>query len=110
MSGGCAGLNGCRAAADLEDACLARQLALDDRGGFLVGREHLALGLGGLCPDPPPPYSFWKPPEAYVPPGEAPPPYEAPPVPPPLPPHDDAHQVGTTQKPNCRINESPSVV
>ncbi|EEC06386.1 hypothetical protein IscW_ISCW017961 [Ixodes scapularis] len=48
-------LNGCRAAADLEDACLARQLALDDRGGFLVGREHLALGLGGLCPGPPAP-------------------------------------------------------
>uniref|UniRef100_A0A147BPC0 Putative e3 ubiquitin-protein ligase icp0 n=1 Tax=Ixodes ricinus TaxID=34613 RepID=A0A147BPC0_IXORI len=108
-------LNGCRAAADLEDACLARQLALDDRGGFLVGREHLALGLGGLCPDPPPPYSFWKPPEAYVPPGEAPPPYEAPPAPPPLPPHDDAHQpcdqvsrITQTTPPLCEAASSSS--
>lgn len=64
-------LNGCRAAASLEEACLARQLALEEQGvGF----------LGGFCPDPPPPYTFWKPPEAYVPPGEAPPPYDAPPV------------------------------
>lgn len=72
-------LNGCRAAASLEEACLARQLALEEQGvGF----------LGGFCPDPPPPYTFWKPPEAYVPPGEAPPPYDAPPVllmPPPQP-------------------------
>ncbi|XP_037567392.1 uncharacterized protein LOC119446885 isoform X3 [Dermacentor silvarum] len=64
-------LNGCRAAASLEEACLARQLALEEQGvGF----------LGGFCPDPPPPYTFWKPPEAYVPPGEAPPPYDAPPA------------------------------
>lgn len=64
-------LNGCRAAASLEEACLARQLALEEQGvGF----------LGAFCPDPPPPYTFWKPPEAYVPPGEAPPPYDAPPV------------------------------
>lgn len=64
-------LNGCRAAASLEEACLARQLALEEQGvGF----------LGGFCPDPPPPYTFWKPPEAYVPPGEAPPPYDAPPT------------------------------
>ncbi|KAH9377396.1 hypothetical protein HPB48_008596 [Haemaphysalis longicornis] len=78
-------LNGCRAAASLEEACLARQLALEEQGvGF----------LGGFCPDPPPPYTFWKPPEAYVPPGEAPPPYDAPPVllmdrPPPQPQQQD---------------------
>lgn len=112
-------LNGCRAAVDLEDACLARQLALDDQGGFLVGREHLAMGLGGLCPDPPPPYSFWKPPEAYVPPGEAPPPYEAPLAPPPLPLHNNAVQqqpppcdqvsrITQTTPPACEENASSS--
>ncbi|CAN7984773.1 unnamed protein product [Ixodes hexagonus] len=108
-------LNGCRAAVDLEDACLARQLALDDQGGFLVGREHLTMGLGGLCPDPPPPYSFWKPPEAYVPPGEAPPPYEAPLAPPPLPlysntaqppPCDQVSRITQTTPPACEENAS----
>ncbi|CAG2103953.1 unnamed protein product [Medioppia subpectinata] len=32
--------------------------------------------FGGSFNEPPPPYTFWKPPEHYIPPGEAPPPYD----------------------------------
>lgn len=47
----------------------------DDEGnvGYFVGHDHLDFGS---YDEPPPPYSFWKPPENYVPTGEAPPPYE----------------------------------
>lgn len=38
------------------------------------GLDH--YDFGGSFNEPPPPYTFWKPPEHYIPPGEAPPPYD----------------------------------
>ncbi|XP_064460932.1 uncharacterized protein LOC135370933 [Ornithodoros turicata] len=64
-------VDGCRR--ELDEACIAHHFAIHDAArtvGYFVGRD-------GICDDPPPPYTFWKPPETYVPPGEAPPPYEA---------------------------------
>uniref|UniRef100_T1IM06 VWFC domain-containing protein n=1 Tax=Strigamia maritima TaxID=126957 RepID=T1IM06_STRMM len=42
--------------------------------GYYRDRDHVDFGF---FEDPPPPYTFWKPPESYFPQGEAPPPYEA---------------------------------
>lgn len=68
-------VDGCRR--ELDEACIAHHFALEDAAamGYFVGRDR-------ICDEPPPPYTFWKPPETYVPPGEAPPPYEVSVLPP----------------------------
>ena len=44
--------------------------------GYLSAHEQ--YDFTGSFNEPPPPYTFWKPPEHYIPPGEAPPPYDDP--------------------------------
>jgi hypothetical protein len=45
--------------------------------GYLSGQNcYEQYDFGGSFNEPPPPYTFWKPPEHYIPPGEAPPPYD----------------------------------
>lgn len=56
-------------------ACRRGRLSIDDDRtvGYFPDQDHVDFGM---YDDPPPPYTFWKPPESYFPQGEAPPPYE----------------------------------
>lgn len=53
-----------------------RRYSIDDDGsvGYLTGRDQVDFAP---YDEPPPPYTFWKPPESYFPQEEAPPPYDA---------------------------------
>lgn len=49
---------------------------LTDNSNLGYLSAHDQYDFGGSFNEPPPPYTFWKPPEHLIPPGEAPPPYD----------------------------------
>lgn len=51
-------------------------LSCDNSSSIGYFATHDQYDFGGSFNEPPPPYTFWKPPEHYIPPGEAPPPYD----------------------------------